>query len=33
MEVSFSRPDDLVTVTKNGQKVTMTYETLMGMLR
>ena len=33
MEVPFSRPDDLVTVTKNGQNVTMTYEALMGMLR
>lgn len=32
MDKSF-RPDDLMTVTKNGQKVTMTYETLMGMLR
>lgn len=28
MEVPFFRPDDLVTVTKNGQKVTMTYEAL-----
>lgn len=32
MDKSF-RPDDLVTVTKHGQNVTMTYETLMGMLR
>lgn len=33
MEVPFFRPEDLMTVTKNGQNVTMTYETMMGMLR